>query len=73
MTRFSYDTVSHSGPVLDYLIANVGIDHLVLGSDYCFDRGDEQPVRFVDSVGLGPREKAAVLGANAARIPKLPI
>jgi aminocarboxymuconate-semialdehyde decarboxylase len=68
LTRFSYDTVSHSGPVLDYLIANVGIDHLVLGSDYCFDMGYEQPVRFVESVGLGPREKAAVLGGNAARI-----
>jgi hypothetical protein len=72
LTRFSYDTVSHSGPVLDYLIANVGIDHLVLGSDYCFDMGYEQPVRFVESVGLGPREKAAVLGANAARILGLP-
>jgi aminocarboxymuconate-semialdehyde decarboxylase len=72
LTRFSYDTVSHSGPVLDYLIANVGIDHLVLGSDYCFDMGYEQPVRFVESVGLGPREKAAVLGVNAARILGLP-
>jgi len=72
LTRFSYDTVSHSGRA-GLLIANVGIDHLVLGSDYCFDMGYEQPVRFVESVGLGPREKAAVLGANAARILKLPV
>jgi aminocarboxymuconate-semialdehyde decarboxylase len=73
LTRFSYDTVSHSGPMLDYLIANVGIDHLVLGSDYCFDIGYEQPVRFVESIGLGPRDKAAVLDVNAARIPGLPV
>ncbi|WP_029529218.1 amidohydrolase family protein [Pseudomonas sp. R81] len=72
LTRFSYDTVSHSVPVLDFLIANVGIDHLVLGSDYCFDMGYEQPVRFIENAGLGIREKAAVIGGNAARILRLP-
>src|SRR6266704_4117545 len=32
-----------ASPVLDFLIQNIGIDRLVLGSDYCFDMGYEQP------------------------------
>ncbi|MGY6125998.1 amidohydrolase family protein [Paraburkholderia strydomiana] len=50
--RFSYDSISHSGPVLEFLIKNVGVDRLLLGSDYCFDMGYEQPVRFLDRVPL---------------------
>ncbi len=72
LTRFSYDTVSHSGPVLDYLIANVGIDHLVLGSDYCFDMGYEQPVRFVESVGLGPARESGSTRRQRGQNPETP-
>ncbi|MBR8457927.1 amidohydrolase [Burkholderia dolosa] len=68
LRRFSYDTVSHSGPVLNFLIENVGIDRLVLGSDYCFDMGYEQPVRFLDRLDLTPDERAMVVGGNAGRL-----
>lgn len=68
LRRFSYDTVSHSGPVLDFLIANVGVDRLVLGSDYCFDMGYEQPVRFLDRVDLTAEQRSMILGGNAGRL-----
>lgn len=68
LRRFNYDTVSHSGPVLDYLIEHVGIDRLVLGSDYCFDMGYEQPVRFLDRLNLPAGQKDLILGGNAARV-----
>ncbi|RQR78928.1 MULTISPECIES: amidohydrolase family protein [unclassified Burkholderia] len=68
LRRFSYDTVSHSGPVLDFLIANVGIDRLVLGSDYCFDMGYEQPVRFLDRLDLSAAQRALILGGNAGKL-----
>jgi len=68
LRRFSYDTVSHSGPVLSFLIENVGIDRLVLGSDYCFDMGYEQPVRFLDRLDLTDEQRAMVLGGNAGRL-----
>ncbi|RQZ38436.1 amidohydrolase [Burkholderia sp. Bp9090] len=68
LRRFSYDTVSHSGPVLDFLIANVGIDRLVLGSDYCFDMGYEQPVRFLDRLDLSADQRALILGGNAGKL-----
>ncbi|MFM0188582.1 amidohydrolase family protein [Paraburkholderia nemoris] len=71
LRRFSYDTVSHSGPVLDFLIQNIGIDRLVLGSDYCFDMGYEQPVRFLDRLELPPEQKNLILGGNAAQLLKI--
>ncbi|RKT21600.1 aminocarboxymuconate-semialdehyde decarboxylase [Paraburkholderia sp. RAU2J] len=68
LRRFSYDTVSHSGPVLDFLIQNIGIDRLLLGSDYCFDMGYEQPVTFLDRLALPLEQKNLILGGNAAQL-----
>ncbi|HEF5153468.1 amidohydrolase family protein [Burkholderia multivorans] len=68
LRRFSYDTVSHSGPVLDFLIAHVGVDRLVLGSDYCFDMGYAQPVRFLDRLDLTSEQRALILGGNARKL-----
>ncbi|AOI61989.1 aminocarboxymuconate-semialdehyde decarboxylase [Burkholderia diffusa] len=68
LRRFSYDTVSHSGPVLDFLIANIGVDRLVLGSDYCFDMGYDQPVRFLDRLDLTAEQRAMILGGNAGKL-----
>jgi aminocarboxymuconate-semialdehyde decarboxylase len=68
LRRFSYDTVSHSGPVLDFLIEHIGVDRLVLGSDYCFDMGYDQPVRFLDRIDLTAEQRADILGGNASRL-----
>ncbi|WP_236674099.1 amidohydrolase family protein [Paraburkholderia hospita] len=68
LRRFCYDTVSHSGPVLDYLMQNIGVDRLVLGSDYCFDMGYEQPVRFLDRLDLTAQQRAMILGGNAGKL-----
>jgi aminocarboxymuconate-semialdehyde decarboxylase len=68
LRRFTYDTVSHSGPVLDFLIEHIGVDRLVLGSDYCFDMGYDQPVRFLDRIDLTAEQRANILGGNASRL-----
>jgi aminocarboxymuconate-semialdehyde decarboxylase len=66
LRRFSYDSISHSRPVLDYLIKTVGPDRLVLGSDYCFDMGYDEPVRFVDRLALPAAQRDQIVGGNAA-------
>jgi aminocarboxymuconate-semialdehyde decarboxylase len=68
LRRFNHDTVSHSGPVLDYLMQNIGVDRLVLASDYCFDMGYEQPVRFLDRLDLSREQREVILGGNAGRL-----
>ncbi|MBI5879143.1 MAG: amidohydrolase [Chloroflexi bacterium] len=65
-----FDTITHSAEALRYLIAVVGADHVLLGSDYPFDMGYERPAELVNSLNLPPAEAQAILGASAARLLK---
>lgn len=66
LRRFWYDTVGYSHHVIDFLARVIGVDRIVLGSDYCFPIADEQPVHSVTShPGLAPADKAAILEGNA--------
>ena len=47
LRRFYYDTITHAQPALEYLIALVGPDRVVLGSDFCFDMSYQRPVEIV--------------------------
>jgi aminocarboxymuconate-semialdehyde decarboxylase len=71
LRRFTYDTVSHSKAVLQFVIAQVGIDRLMLGSDYCFDMGEERPVGVVDGLGLDAAQRQMVLRGTAAKLLKV--
>ena len=73
LRRFSYDTVSHSKPIMQFVIAQVGIDRIMLGSDYCFDMGDEHPVEVVEALGLDSEQRALVLRDNAAKLLKVKV
>jgi aminocarboxymuconate-semialdehyde decarboxylase len=69
LRRFTYDTVCHSDAVMKFLIALVGTDRIVLGSDYCFDMGYDRPVQALREVtALDERERTKILGGNAARL-----
>jgi len=47
----------------------VGPDRVLLGSDYCFDMGLEQPVATVDRMkNVAPAERELILGRSAARL-----
>jgi aminocarboxymuconate-semialdehyde decarboxylase len=67
--RFFFDTIAHSPDALRYLIGLVGADRVMLGSDYCFDMGYEDPVgalRAVEPLSEGDRTR--ILGGNAMRL-----
>ena len=69
LRRFHFDTVCHSMPILEFLVKLVGAERVLLGSDYCFDMGAEQPVAAVerlDTLAAGERER--ILGGNAAQL-----
>ena len=65
--RLFFDTVVHQQPALRFLAELVGWEQIVLGSDYPFDMGDPDPVRFVQSLDLPPDQEEAVLAGNAPR------
>jgi len=68
LRRFTYDTISHAPESLRYLIDLVGADHVMMGSDYCFDMGYERPVKAVTALKLSRPDQEKILGGNAARL-----
>jgi aminocarboxymuconate-semialdehyde decarboxylase len=66
--RFYYDTITHSAELLRFLVGLVGVDRVMLGSDYCFDMGYERPREIVTELGLPPEDRDKIFYANAARL-----
>ena len=72
LRRFYYDTISHHPGIMRFLIELVGIDRILVGSDYNFDVGCERPADFVESIpGLSANERELILNGNAARLFRL--
>ena len=68
-TRLYADSILFSARALRFLIDCVGADHVLLGSDYPFGMGLDDPVGAIRGLpDLGPREKRAMMGGNAARL-----
>lgn len=64
--RFFYDCCTYSGPVLRFLVDTVGIDRVVLGTDYPAPMFLHDPVNWVRGLPeLSETEKEAILIRNS--------
>jgi aminocarboxymuconate-semialdehyde decarboxylase len=63
--RYLYDTILHSAKTLEMMIALVGSDHVLLGSDYPYDMAMLDCVAHVRSLKISDVDKAAILGGRA--------
>jgi aminocarboxymuconate-semialdehyde decarboxylase len=71
--RIWVDSLTLGEANLRFIVDELGMDRVVMGSDYPFDMGADDPVGAVESAGLAPAARAAILdGANAARFLGLP-
>jgi aminocarboxymuconate-semialdehyde decarboxylase len=68
LRRFYYDTITHDVGLLRFLVDQVGVDRVMLGSDYCFDMGYERPRDIIDALKLRPADRDAIYSGNAARV-----
>jgi len=72
LRRLHFDTMVFDSGDLGRLIERYGSDHVLLGSDYPYDMGEEDPVGFVLSVdGLTEEDRRRILGGNAADLLRL--
>lgn len=72
LKRFYFDTMVFEPDQLDWLLRKYGSDHILLGTDYPFDMGEDDPRGLIGRVeGLDEAEIAAISGGNAARLLKL--
>jgi aminocarboxymuconate-semialdehyde decarboxylase len=65
---FYYDTVLFEPAVLEFLVAEAGSDHVLLGSDCPFGIGDPDPVRIVAAARISEHDRERILSANAERL-----
>lgn len=65
--RFLFDTITHDPLLLAGLVATVGAERVLLGSDHPFDMADSDPVATVRAARLGAQAEHAVLAGNVTR------
>ncbi len=68
LKQFYFDSIAHDSVVLKSLVDFVGAEHVLLGSDYPFDMGNENPVDLVRAAGFDAETESKILGGNAIRL-----
>ena len=69
LEKFYFDTITFDPGMLQHLIERFGAEHVLLGTDYPYDMGVEDPVGFISKVpGISSVEKKKIMGGNAARL-----
>jgi aminocarboxymuconate-semialdehyde decarboxylase len=65
LRRIWFDALVYTPRALRHLVAAVGARQVVLGTDYPFDMGIDDPVRRLDVAGLDAAARDAIVGRNA--------
>jgi aminocarboxymuconate-semialdehyde decarboxylase len=66
--QMAYDSIVHAPKALRFLIDVVGVDNVVLGTDYSFPPADMEPLALLRSAGLSAAEIDAIADANPRRV-----
>jgi aminocarboxymuconate-semialdehyde decarboxylase len=69
LRRMYFDSVLFDPVLLGSLIAQYGAQNVLLGTDYPYDMGEEDPVGLIAAVQhMSDAERASVMGRNAAHV-----
>jgi aminocarboxymuconate-semialdehyde decarboxylase len=66
--QMSYDSIVHAPKALWFLLDLVGLDNVVLGTDYSFTPADMEPLALLRSAGLSAAEIDAIADLNPRRV-----
>lgn len=65
--RFWVDSVTHDPKALAYLVDVLGASSIVLGTDYPFPLGEQEPGKAINALDLPQAEREAMFAGNALR------
>jgi aminocarboxymuconate-semialdehyde decarboxylase len=72
LEKFYFDTITFDRTMLRQLVQRYGADHVLLGTDYPYDMGMEDPVGFIEKTQkLTAEDRKRIQGLNAARLLKI--
>lgn len=72
LKRLWFDTCVFRADLIDALVALVGADRVMMGSDYPFDMGDDDPVGLVKQTRLSDADREKLTFGNASRLFRIP-
>jgi len=67
LNKFWVDSVTHDAKALGWLIEIMGADRVMLGSDYPFPLGEQNPGKLVAELKLDKTDKQKVFAKNALK------
>ncbi len=67
-SQMAYDSIVHGAKALRFLIDVVGLDNVVLGTDYSFPPADMEPLALLRTAGLSAADAAAISDTNPRRV-----
>jgi len=69
LSMFYFDTMVFEPDQIAFLVGKYGADHVLLGTDYPYDMGEDDPLGLLDRVeGLDESDRDLIAGGNAARL-----
>jgi aminocarboxymuconate-semialdehyde decarboxylase len=72
LAKMYFDTITFDPEMLHHMIGKYGPGHVLLGTDYPYDMGEEDPLGLIGSVrGLKRADRDMIEGGNAARLLKI--
>src|SRR5437762_9988780 len=72
LAKMYFDTITFDPEMLRHMIDRFGPGHVLLGTDYPYDMGEEDPLALIGSVrGLKRADRDMIEGGNAARLLKI--
>ena len=72
LKKMYFDTIAFDPAMLRQMVDRYGADHVLLGTDYPYDMGVDDPLGFIARVPRLKRdERALIEGGNAARLLKI--
>ncbi|MDP1804030.1 MAG: amidohydrolase family protein, partial [Acidimicrobiales bacterium] len=72
LSQVYVDCLVYDAAHLGFLVQQLGADHVVVGTDYPYDMGDEDAVALVRAMtDLPAASRELILGGNAARLLRL--
>jgi aminocarboxymuconate-semialdehyde decarboxylase len=68
LRRIWFDSLVYTAAGLSQLVAVAGPDRVMLGTDYPFDMGVDDPVQRLDAAGFSPADRDKIAGRTAAAL-----
>lgn len=72
LKRLWFDTCVFRADLIDALVTMVGADRVMMGSDYPFDMGDDDPAGLVKQTRLSEADREKLTFGNASRLFRIP-